>query len=249
MRVAFYGDDRLIVLDGPMAKSRAEIVRDADGKILVPGFWDAVRPLSDSDRAQFAAVPYDETDYLGAIGLTEPFGEPGYTTYERGGGRPTLEINGIWGGFQGEGVKTVLPNEAHAKITCRLVADQDPTRVVQAITAHVARFTPPGVTVTVTPEASSANPYFMPADHPGNEAAARVHRKLYGKDPLYVRSGGSIPFCSLFKEQLNVYTTNFAFGLSDEGAHAPDEFWRISSFERAKEAYCLLLNELADVKL
>lgn len=224
-------------------------MRSPEGEILIDGFYDTVRPLSEDERQQLARVPFDDEEIMAELEVTGLYGEPGYTSTERRWARPTLEVNGVWGGFQGAGVKTVLPNEAHAKITCRLVADQDPKQIVQAITAHVAQNTPPGVTITVTPEASSANPYLMPADHPGNEAAAKVHRVLYGKEPFYVRSGGSIPFCSLFKEQLNVYTVNFAFGLSDEGAHAPDEFWRISSFERAKEGYCLLLNELAETAL
>lgn len=224
-------------------------MRSPEGEILVDGFYDTVRPLSEDERQQLARVPFDDEEIMAELEVTGLYGEPGYTSTERRWARPTLEVNGVWGGFQGAGVKTVLPNEAHAKITCRLVADQDPKQIVQAITAHVAQNTPPGVTITVTPEASSANPYLMPANHPGNEAAAKVHRVLYGKEPFYVRSGGSIPFCSLFKEQLNVYTVNFAFGLSDEGAHAPDEFWRISSFEKGKEAYCLLLNELAETAL
>lgn len=224
-------------------------MRSTDGQIMIENFYDNVRPLSDTERQQLAQIPFDDSEIMAELDVTGLYGEPGYSSTERRWARPTLEINGIWGGFQGEGVKTVLPNEAHAKITCRLVADQDPKKVVQAITAHVARYTPPGVTVTVTPEASSATPYLMPAEHPGNDAAARVHHKLYGKEPLYARTGGSIPFCSLFKEHLDVYTVNFAFGLSDEGAHAPDEFWRISSFDRAKEAYCMYLHELATVKL
>ncbi|MEM7129894.1 MAG: dipeptidase [Chloroflexota bacterium] len=224
-------------------------MRSPEGKILVEGFYDDVQDLTESERHQLARVPFDDNTIMNDLGITGLFGEPGYTSTERRWARPTLEINGIWGGFQGSGVKTVLPNEAHAKITCRLVANQKPQEIAKAIAAHVARYTPPGITMTVIPEVSSATPYQMPAEHPGNEAAARVHRRLYEVEPLYVRSGGSIPFCSLFKEQLGVYTVNFAFGLGDECLHAPDEFWRLSSFEKGKVAYCLLLHELAEADL
>ena len=220
-------------------------MRSADGKIMVEGFFDDVRDLTAEERAQLARVPADDVALEKELGVNGLMGEPGYTSLERRWARPTLEINGMWGGFQGKGVKTVLPNEAHAKITCRLVADQDPKRIAQALALHVAKYTPPGVTATVTPEASGAKPYLMPADHPGNEAAKAVHEELYGKVPYYVRSGGSIPFCSLFKEYLDVYTVNFAFGMNDEQMHAPNEFWRLSSFARAKSAYCMLLHELA----
>lgn len=220
-------------------------MRSSDGRILVEGFFDDVRELTAEEKQQIAAIPSDDDALMRELDIPALFGEPGYTSLEQRWARPTLEVNGIWGGFQGDGVKTVLPNEAHAKITCRLVADQNPQQIVQAIAAHAARHAPPGVTVTVQPEASGANPYWMPADHPGNVAAAAVHREIYGKEPFYVRSGGSIPFCSLFRDVLGVYTVNFAFGLNDERAHAPDEFWRLSSFERGKTAYCMLLHELA----
>jgi len=223
-------------------------MRSVDGKILVDGFYDNVRMLSDEDRALLAKIPQTDQDIMDQVKVDALFGEPGYTMLERRWARPTLEVNGMWGGFQGEGVKTVLPNEAHAKITCRLVADQDPQQVVDAITAHVKKHSPAGVRVTVTPSESMAKAYLMPTDYPGNEAAAAVHQELYGKEPYYIRTGGSIPFCSLFREKLGVYTVNFAFGLQDERAHAPDEFWRLSSFERAKEAYCMLLHELAQIR-
>lgn len=229
--------------------SLAEILasmRSADGKIQVEGFFDGVLDLGEDDRARIADVPSDDEALMRELGITGLFGEPGYSTLERRWARPTLEINGMWGGFQGAGVKTVLPNKAHAKITCRLVANQTPARIVEAITVHVEKHTPLGVVATVTPEESGANPYLMPTDHPGNRAASAVHQDLYGKKPFYVRSGGSIPFCSLFKDLLGVYTVSFAFALNDEGAHAPDEFWRINSFERGKRAYCMLLHELGN---
>ncbi len=219
-------------------------MRSPEGKILVPGFYDTVRDLSPEERAQIAAVPHDDTEFLGKVGVEEAHGEPGFSTLERIWARPTLEVNGIWSGFQGTGTKTVLPSEAHAKITCRLVADQDPTEIVRLLTEHIHANTPPGVTVTVAPEASAADPYLMPTDHPGNVAARDVHLELYGKEPFYVRSGGSIPFCSLFQKILGVYTVNFAFALNDEKQHSPNEFFRLHNFERAQKGYCLLLERL-----
>jgi acetylornithine deacetylase/succinyl-diaminopimelate desuccinylase-like protein len=221
-------------------------MRGADGRILVEGFYDRVRPLTAADRAQIAEVPFDEEEYKAKLGIDPTFGEAGYTTLERAWGRPTLEVNGIWGGFQGDGVKTVLPSQAHAKITCRLVADQQPEEIAQLLAQHVQRHTPPGVQVTVTIPESGAIPYLMPADHAGNVAAHAVLTELYGKQPFYARSGGTIPVCALFLNSLGVYTVNFAFGLNDERQHSPNEFFRLESFRRGQSAYCMLLEEVAN---
>lgn len=219
-------------------------MRSRDGVITVEGFYDDVRPLSAEDRARIAEVPYDVEAIRAEIGITGTFTEAGYTAQEGAWARPTLEVNGIWGGFQEEGIKTVLPAEAHAKITCRLVADQDPERIVRALQAHVERNTPPGVSVTVTPLAFSAYPYLVPADERGNVAAREVLTELYEREPYYVRSGGSIPVCALFKEQLGAYTASFGFGISDERFHSPDEFYRLASFRKGQTAYCKLLDRL-----
>ncbi|HVA93248.1 MAG TPA: dipeptidase, partial [Chloroflexota bacterium] len=181
-------------------------MRSPDGKILVEGFYDSVVPLTEDDRARIAAVPFDEAAYKAAIGVDALVGEPGYTAPEQLGARPTLEVNGIWGGFQGDGNKTVLPNEAHAKITCRLVPNQDPPAIAALLTAHVERYAPPGVKVTVSRLPGQAKPYAIPADHWGNQAAAEVLTEVYGKEPVYVRTGGSIPVCELFQEYLGAYT-------------------------------------------
>jgi acetylornithine deacetylase/succinyl-diaminopimelate desuccinylase-like protein len=220
-------------------------MRSPEGKILVDGFYDAVVPLSEADRASIAAVPFDEQARKAAIGVDTLVSEPGYTPQEHMGGRPTLEVNGIWGGFQGEGVKTVLPNQAHAKITCRLVANQDPATIAQLITSHVERYKPAGVQVTVTPLPGQARPYLMAAGHWGSEAAKTVLTELYGTEPYVVRIGGSIPVCELFLSELGAYTVEFAFGLNDERFHAPDEFYRLSSFRRGVVAYGKMLYQLA----
>jgi len=217
-----------------------------DGKILVDGFYDAVVPLSEEDRAHIAAVPFDEEAYKRDLGVDEVFGEPGYTTRERAWVRPTLEVNGMWGGFQGEGTKTVLPNEAHAKITCRLVANQQPAQIIKLLEAHIAKHASRGVRVTVTASNASSDPYSMPADHPANRAAYAVLEALYGRPPYYVRMGGSVPVCPMFLKHLGAYTVSLGFGLEDECVHAPDEFFRLSSFRRGQTAYAMMLEKLAE---
>jgi len=230
----------------------AEIIasmRGSDGKILVDGFYDDVLTPGEWEKSQITAVPFDEADYLTELGLEGLFGEPGFNTYERMWVRPTLEVNGIWGGFQGEGNKTVIPSQAHAKITCRLVPNQDPIKINALLKAHIEKNAPQGVKVKVQLSASSADPYLIAHDHPGNQAARAVHQVVYGKEPYCIRTGGSIPIFGILKKLLGVSTVNFAFGLKDERTHAPDEFFRLSSFERSQKAYCLLLEELASRKL
>lgn len=222
-----------------------DTLRTAEGKIAVEGFYDDVLPLSDEARARIAAVPFDEEEYMDQIGIEGLFGEPGYTTRERTWARPTLEINGIWGGFQGDGVKTVLPNEAHAKITCRLVAGQDPAKIVKLLEAHVEKHAPKYLQVTATPLKFTAQPYLMDGDHPGNQAVRDVLVEMYGREPYYIRTGGSIPVCSLFLENLGAYTASFGFGLEDENIHAPNEFYRLSSFRKGQRGYCKLLHRLS----
>ena len=219
-------------------------MRSPEGKILVEGFYNAVAPLSAEDRAAIAAIPFDEKAFKEGIGVDALVAEPGYTPQEHLAGRPTLEVNGIWGGFQGEGIKTVLPNEAHAKITCRLVANQDPATIVDLMSKHIERYTSPGVQVTVRPLPGAAKPYLVPVDHWGNRAAETVLTEMYGKAPYSWRIGGSIPVCELFLGMLGAYTVNFAFGLMDEQLHAPDEFFRLSSFRRGQVAYGRILHRL-----
>jgi acetylornithine deacetylase/succinyl-diaminopimelate desuccinylase-like protein len=220
-------------------------MRSADGRILIEGFYDDVVPLSDTDRAEIARVPYDQESVRQKLGIDAFFGEPGYTTLERSWGRPTLEVNGIWGGFQGEGVKTVLPSEAHVKITCRLVANQRPEKIAELLAEHVAHHTPPGVKVTVSIKENGALPYLMSGDHPGNTAARDVLVNIYGKEPFLARSGGSIPVTAMFLESLGAYTVSFGFALNDERQHSPNEFFRLENFVRGQQAYCMLLHRLA----
>ena len=219
-------------------------LRRADGSVAVEGFYDDVVELTSEERAAIAQVPFEPDEYLRQLGLDKEFGEPGYTNRERGWIRPTLEMNGIWGGFQEEGIKTVLPNAAHAKITCRLVANQDPERIFALLQEHIAQHTPIGVTVDVKPLSIRGKPYSISADHWGNRAAAAVLTEFYGREPYLTRSGGSIPITGVFEEQLGADTISFGFGIEDENFHAPDEFFRLASFRKSQRAYCRLLEEL-----
>jgi acetylornithine deacetylase/succinyl-diaminopimelate desuccinylase-like protein len=191
-------------------------------------------------------VPFDGADYLGKTGAIALYGEPGFSTYERAWARPTLEVNGIYGGFQGEGIMTVLPSTAHAKVSCRLVADQDPAKIADLVVLHVNKVAPPEVKVNATKSESGGIPYLIPADHPGAGIAASVLQDLYGKEPYRTRMGGTIPANALFLQHLKAYTIIFAFGLPDERQHSPNEFFRLSSYQRGQKAYGMLLHRLGE---
>lgn len=216
-------------------------MRSPDGKVLVDGFYDGVPDLTDANRADIQRIPFDEQEFLSKIGSPGLFGEPGYNTRARQWWRPTLEINGIWGGFQDRGVKTVLPSTAHAKITCRLVGKQDPDGVREAVSAHIRQHSDPAVSVQVYSLGSGGLPYTIPAEHPGNQAARAVLSELYGTEPYAIASGGSIPILGMFEQSLGAMTVIFSFALDDEGAHGPNEFFRLASYERGRVAWCRLL--------
>lgn len=219
-----------------------------DGRVAVAGFYDSVRPLSEKERQDMASTPFDEKAWLQDIGLEEPFGEPGYTTLERLGARPTLEVNGMWGGFQGKGTKTVLPAEAHAKITCRLVPDQEPEQILDLIEAHVKQQRIPGVRVEFQRFAGSARPYAMPADHPTLQVAARVLEQLYGKPAPTARMGGTVPVAEHFRSILGTWFLYYSFGDPDTRLHAPNEFIRTGTIPRAVKGFYLLLEALGEGK-
>ena len=220
-------------------------LHNRDGSISVEGFYNDVVMPTQEYRNQIAKVPFDEQTYLSLTGAPALFGENGWSTREREWIRPTLEINGMWGGFQGDGNKTVLPASAHAKITCRLVANQEPKNILKLIDQHIKKYSSPEIRVKTTLSTVYGTPYSVDSEHPGNLAASRVLKNIYGKTPYLCGSGGSIPICSFFKEQLQAVTIGFSFALDDEGAHGPNEFFRLTSLKKSQEAYCLLLKEIA----
>lgn len=218
-----------------------------DGKIAVEGFYDDVVPLTAEEREAFARVPINDESLKKATGVPDLFGETGYTAVERMFARPTLDVNGMWGGFQGVGVKTVIPAKAFCKITCRLVADQDPARICELIAAHVKKHTPRGVTAKVTPYPMGVKAYSIPLTHPAIGALIRTQKELYGKDPIIIRSGGTLPVSRMFLDILGSYLLFFGTASSDENVHAPNEFFRVEEFERLRVGLPKLLGELARV--
>ncbi|MCV2887193.1 dipeptidase [Ruegeria aquimaris] len=220
-------------------------MKDAQtGRITIDGFYDDVVELTVEDKEDIARVPFDEAEYCAELGVTEAFGEEGYTVRERLWARPTLELNGLTGGYQGAGSKTVLPARASAKITCRLVANQRPERIAELIAAHVAAYTPPGVTARIEHLAGDADPFLVPRGHNASQAAGEVLREVYGADPYVTRVGGSIPIMTLFLRALGVHGVMFGFSIADENLHAPNEFFRLENFRRGQTAYCRLLERL-----
>jgi len=222
-------------------------MRDGEGRITVAGFYDSVRPLSEDERADIAAAASPLTEFRAETGVRGFFGEPGYTPFERASARPTLEVNGIWGGFTGEGVKTVIPCEAHAKITCRLVPDQRPGEIREKLLAHIRQHAPAYAEVTVDHLPGEADPYLIPADHPAQQALVRVVTELTGKAPRVTRGFGTVPVMGLVKRILGVDTITLGAGQADERPHAPDEFFRLDSFVRGQRAYVMLLHELSRI--
>ena len=220
-------------------------MKSSDGRITVRGFYDEVLDFSEAQRKQIADIPFDKQKYMSSLGIPDMFGEPGFSPREQTWIRPTLEINGIWGGFMEEGTKTVLPSKASAKITCRLVPDQDPQKVVQAIMDHVNAHLPPGVTANMTPAPVHAMPYLMEPDHPANKKAGAVLEKVYGKAPYFVRTGGTIPIYAVLEKNLGIKTVTLSFGLEDENHHSPNEYFRLNSFKKGQTVYGLLLQEMA----
>jgi acetylornithine deacetylase/succinyl-diaminopimelate desuccinylase-like protein len=210
----------------------AEIIaqlHDKNGRVTVPGFYKDVRPLSKTERSAFRKLPWSDRKYAKELGVRELYGEKGYSTLERVWARPTLECNGIWGGFTGEGAKTVLPSKASAKISMRLVPDQKSSKVGKLFERHITKIAPKSVAVTVQ-NLHGGEAAITPIDSPGVKAAVAALEKGFGKKPLYQREGGSIPIVVQFKELLGIDTVLLGFGLPDENAHAPNEFLNLDNF-------------------
>ena len=211
-----------------------------DGRVAVACFYDCVHELSPAERADIAALPFDEAVYLGQVGADTAVGEPGYTTLERQWIRPTLEINGMWGGYQGPGQKTVVPSEAHAKITCRLVPDQDPDEVVALVVRHLESHLPSGVTLTTRPADHGARPAHIARNHPVLQAAEAALEATYGVAPLIVRMGGTVPVAEIFQRRMGLDTVYFSFSTGDEDFHSPNEFFRVHRLHEGLAAWARL---------
>ena len=219
-----------------MARLIASLHDDA-GRVAVPGFYDKVHELSPAERADIAALPFEDSGYLAQIGAPATFGEQGYSTLERQWTRPTLEVNGMWGGYEGPGSKTVIPSEAHAKITCRLVPDQDPNEIVALVSRHLESHAPPGTRMMISPGDHGARAYSIPSDHFALRAADEALRAVYRARPLRVRMGGTVPISELFARHMGLDTVFYSFSTADEDFHAPNEFFRVHRFYEGLEAW------------
>jgi acetylornithine deacetylase/succinyl-diaminopimelate desuccinylase-like protein len=226
-----------------LAKMIASL-HDDDGRVAVKGFYDKVVPLTDADRAEIAGLPFDEKEWLASTGSPAAFGEKGYSTLERVWARPTLDCNGIWGGFSGEGSKTIIPARAGAKITCRLVADQEPDEIARLVGAHLEKVAPPGVRVKVV-ISHGGRPYLAPIDHPVFEIAKRAFAKAFGRPTVFIREGGSIPFVRTIADATGKPCLLMGFGQPDENAHAPNEWLDLENFHLGIKSAAHLYDELS----
>ena len=207
---------------------------DEHNHITIPGFYDDVLEASSAERALLGNAPFDEKAYTEDLGIQAVYGEKGYSTNERTGIRPTLEVNGIWGGYTGEGSKTVLPSKATAKISARLVPNQSSAKITAILLDYFKSIAPAGVTVKAT-EHHGGEPYLTPIDSKAYQAAAKAIEKSFGKIPVPVRGGGSIPICSLFEKELGVKIVFMGFGLDSDNLHSPNEKYDLVNFYKGIE--------------
>lgn len=207
---------------------------DENNRITIPGFYDDVLESSAEERAKMALAPFDEKEYKDDLGIQQLWGEKGYSTHERTGIRPTLEVNGIWGGYTGEGAKTVLPSKAYAKISCRLVPNQSSAVITAKIIRYFESIAPEGVTVTAM-EHHGGEPYLTPIDSHAYRSAAKAIETTFGKEPIPVRGGGSIPICALFEKELGLKIVFMGFGLDSDNLHSPNEKYDLFNYYKGIE--------------
>jgi len=209
-------------------------LHDDDNKITVPGFYDAIEELTREERAKMAEAPFNKEAYKQALDIDALYGEMGYTTNERNSIRPALDVNGIWGGYIGEGAKTVIASKAYAKISMRLVPHQDWEKITELFTAHFESIAPKGVTIKVTPH-HGGQAYVTPIDSIGYRAAEQAYKATFGKTPIPQRSGGSIPIVALFEKELKSKTILMGFGLDSDAIHSPNEHFGVWNYLKGIE--------------
>ena len=207
---------------------------DENNHITIPGFYDDVVVAASEERALINKAPYDENEYKKDLGVNELWGEKGYTTYERTGIRPTIELNGIWGGYTGQGSKTVLPSKATAKISARLVPNQSSHKITELLLNYFRKIAPASVTVNAF-EHHGGEPYMTPIDSKGYKAAAKAVETTFGKSPIPVRGGGSIPICSILEKELGIKIIFMGFGLDNDNLHSPNEKFNIENYYKGIE--------------
>ncbi len=216
-----------------LAKMIASL-HDENNHITIPGFYDKVVELTDSERSEMAKAPFSKEAYCTALDIDDVMGEAGYSTPERGSIRPTLDVNGIWGGYTGDGAKTVIASKAYAKISMRLVPDQDPTEITELFVNHFESIAPAGTRVKVTPH-HGGEPAVTPIDSVGYKAASLAYEKTFGKKPIPVRSGGSIPIVAMFEKELGLKTVLMGFGLDSDAIHSPNEHFGVFNYFKGIE--------------
>jgi acetylornithine deacetylase/succinyl-diaminopimelate desuccinylase-like protein len=221
-------------------------MKDRGGRVRIPGFYDAVVPLQDAERQAWASLPFNERQYKKDFGIPKLFGESGYTTLERTWARPTFEVNGLLSGFTGEGAKTVLPAIAMAKVSMRLVPNQDPDTIAALFEEYVRKITPKTVELKIT-RMHGGKPWMTAYDNPFVQAAGRAIERGFGQKPVFTREGGSIPVVSTFQEELGLPSVLFGVGLPDENAHAPNEKLDVANFHGGIIASAILYQEIATV--
>jgi Acetylornithine deacetylase/Succinyl-diaminopimelate desuccinylase and related deacylases len=221
-------------------------LHDQNNRITIPGFYDDVVELSEQERESLNAAPFNEAEYKADLGIKALWGESGYTTIERTGIRPTLELNGIWGGYTGKGAKTVLPSKANAKISMRLVPNQDPDKITALFTKHFESLAPEYVTVKVTPH-HGGQPAVTPTDSVAYRAAEKAIEEAFGKKPIPTRGGGSIPIVSLFENELGLKTVLMGFGLDSDNLHSPNEKYDIANYLKGIETIPLFHKYFAEL--
>ena len=221
-------------------------MKDRGGRIKIPGFYDDVVPLTDEERKAWATLPFNEKKYKKDFGIPKLFGETGYATLERTWARPTFEINGLLSGFTGEGAKTVLPAVSMAKVSMRLVPNQQPDNIAKLFEDYVTKITPKTVELNIT-RMHGGKPWMTSYDNPFVQAAGRAIEKGFGKTPVFTREGGSIPVVSTFQEELGLPSVLFGVGLPDENAHAPNEKLDVSNFHNGIIASAILYQEIASI--